>query len=195
MISFENTMNIPKSSDNPQEQDEDQEELLKRAKEASSLGRSFMVIDDDRKYRKLNEIYNLEQERELVTKFMPNKFDNDSPVNIEEVNNAEDKALGLAIVTASQLLKQKEKPISINENSSSLVQLIRQLGKSSQLLEKLNNTRPDDVELIMKKILLAKGIKEEAITERHIEELKDTLLQARKLLIRKDKALKGYLRR
>ncbi len=191
MISFENTMNIPKSSDDSQKQ----EELLECAKEATSLGRSFMVIDNDRKYRKLDKIYNLEQERELITELMPDKFDNDSPVNIEEVNNAEDKALGLAIVTASQLLKQKEKSISINENSSSLVQLIRQLGKSSQLLEKLNNTRPDDVELIIKKILLARGIKEEAVTERHIEELKDTVLQARKLLIRKDKALKGYLRR
>ncbi len=171
------------SKDNP---------LLDRARMVVTIGRSFSAIDEARHSANYNELYNLRNEAALASEFLPEVLKDDKSLSLEHVSEIEQQAIGMALVTSSQIIEKKRPERQLKEDGKSLADVIQRLGRADTLLNEVNGTNPEVVNAVAKKILVHRGMKEETITPTHIEELKASLLAAKKFLIRKAEALRAY---
>lgn len=178
------------------EKDSEQELLRNEIDRTAGITRRFMAIDRERQDRRLDPLFGPDYSQQYVKDLIPIRHPEDQKLTKEDLRRTENKVLGFTLEVADQILQPKPKKMNVREDPESLKQVYTTLKRGEQLFMDMQEKRPEDIQEILKKILIErKGITEEKIKPEQIRQLEGSIGSARGGVGKRIEALERYFRR
>ncbi len=172
-----------------QQQEFLQNEIDKNVRTAERL----IEIDQERKDHRLNPLFEIDYSRQYIKDLIPHRPPEDQKLTEKDLHRIENQILGLNFEVADQILQPKPKKMAVREDPDSLRKIYAELGRGGQLFTDIQEKRPEDIQTILKHLLVkGRGIPEEKIKPEQLKQLADSIGNARGSLRRKGEALERY---